>query len=267
MIATSNDCQVNAYCLGDLISDSTEIKNYGQFLIWHQEALQKFLPHELMISAWGDFSMDLIFYRIVAPTIGNSTDIMAEREMTLFLKRLYSHWILNAGKPFQLVSDQSIIRCREIQNKSLKTSLKNLKSAQFHGIRDVRTGSDSFYVLLNSSTSIEPHSKKLLHQILPYIDSTLRQVESFPGPSEEELFCADKVKSSVAKLDSAADLSDRESQIMGFVCAGKTNIEIGLILDISSFTVKNHLQRIFKKLNVVSRSQAITQMRGQLKSL
>jgi DNA-binding CsgD family transcriptional regulator len=54
---------------------------------------------------------------------------------------------------------------------------------------------------------------------------------------------------------------------MGWVCSGKTNVEIGLILDISSFTVKNHLQRIFKKLDVVNRSQAVAKMRGQVTSL
>ena len=48
---------------------------------------------------------------------------------------------------------------------------------------------------------------------------------------------------------------------MGWVCSGKTNIEIGLILNISTFTVKNHLQRIFKKLDVVNRSQAVAEFR------
>jgi len=235
MIAASNDKQVKAYYLGDLISDSTEIKTYEQFLTWHQEALQKFLPHELMISAWGDFSMDIIFYKIISPTIGNSADIMAEREMTLFLKRLYSHWISNDRKPFQIVSDQSIIRCREIQNKSLKANLQNLKSAQFHGIRDMRAGSDSFYILLSSSISIEPHSKKLLHQILPYIDATLRQVECFPVTCQEESVSDNGLNLFEGRSGSETELSDREAEIMGLVCAGKTNIEIGLILDISSF--------------------------------
>lgn len=44
---------------------------------------------------------------------------------------------------------------------------------------------------------------------------------------------------------------------MDWVCKGKTNPEIGMILNTSPFTVKNHLQRIFKKLAVMSRAQAV----------
>ena len=51
---------------------------------------------------------------------------------------------------------------------------------------------------------------------------------------------------------------------MGWVCSGKTNDEIGSILDISTFTVKNHLQRIFKKIDVVNRSQAVAKILNQV---
>jgi DNA-binding CsgD family transcriptional regulator len=68
-------------------------------------------------------------------------------------------------------------------------------------------------------------------------------------------------------MESVLKLSDRELEIMGWVCSGKTNIEIGLILEISTFTVRNHLQRIFKKLEVINRSQAVAKIRGQVLSV
>ena len=55
-------------------------------------------------------------------------------------------------------------------------------------------------------------------------------------------------------------LSDREHEIMHWVGLGKTNHEIGLILGISQFTVKNHLQRIFRKIDVRNRAQAVTRL-------
>ena len=51
-------------------------------------------------------------------------------------------------------------------------------------------------------------------------------------------------------------LSEREAEIIRWVRLGKTNYEIGIILGISAFTVKNHLQRIFRKLDVSNRAQA-----------
>ena len=53
------------------------------------------------------------------------------------------------------------------------------------------------------------------------------------------------------------NLSARESEILAWVALGKTNPEIGSILGISVFTVKNHVQRILKKLDVTNRTQAV----------
>jgi DNA-binding CsgD family transcriptional regulator len=52
-------------------------------------------------------------------------------------------------------------------------------------------------------------------------------------------------------------MSGREQEILHWVTNGKTNFEIGIILGISPNTVKNHLKRIFLKLEVYSRAQAV----------
>ena len=59
-------------------------------------------------------------------------------------------------------------------------------------------------------------------------------------------------------------LSEREAEILRWMRAGKTNQEIGLILNISPFTVKNHVQKILRKLNVTNRTQAVAKS-GQRK--
>lgn len=51
-------------------------------------------------------------------------------------------------------------------------------------------------------------------------------------------------------------LTSRERQVLKWACVGKTNIEIGMILGISALTVKNHMQKTFRKLNVSNRTQA-----------
>lgn len=52
-------------------------------------------------------------------------------------------------------------------------------------------------------------------------------------------------------------LSPRELQILNLVALGKTNKEIGKELFISSRTVQGHLSKIFVKLNVETRTEAV----------
>ena len=52
-------------------------------------------------------------------------------------------------------------------------------------------------------------------------------------------------------------LSKREREILVHIASGQTNAEIGEALFISEKTVRNHITRIFEKLGVTSRAQAI----------
>ena len=55
----------------------------------------------------------------------------------------------------------------------------------------------------------------------------------------------------------AALLSEREVTVMELLAAGRSNSEIAATLFLASKTVKNHINRIFAKLHVTTRSQAI----------
>jgi DNA-binding CsgD family transcriptional regulator len=52
-------------------------------------------------------------------------------------------------------------------------------------------------------------------------------------------------------------LSDREREILELLTKGLSNKEIGNRIDLSPFTVKNHLARIYAKLRVRSRTAAV----------
>jgi two-component system, NarL family, response regulator DegU len=56
--------------------------------------------------------------------------------------------------------------------------------------------------------------------------------------------------------DGAADLTNRELQVLRLVVEAKTNGEIGMLLGISEKTVEKHLDTIFRKLGVASRVEA-----------
>lgn len=55
---------------------------------------------------------------------------------------------------------------------------------------------------------------------------------------------------------SIESLSPREKEVIYWVSLGKTNWEIGIILDISLYTVKNHIKSILKKLDACNRTHA-----------
>jgi DNA-binding NarL/FixJ family response regulator len=53
------------------------------------------------------------------------------------------------------------------------------------------------------------------------------------------------------------ELSDRESDVVRLIAQGLSNKEIGVRLCLSEKTIKNHVSRIFSKLNISARAQAV----------
>ncbi|HEV8664244.1 MAG TPA: response regulator transcription factor [Candidatus Methylomirabilis sp.] len=76
-----------------------------------------------------------------------------------------------------------------------------------------------------------------------------------PRLLEAEAFSDPKAES--ARESSGEELTGREREILRLLASGSTNKEIGQALSISEKTVKNHLNSIFKKLQVTRRLKAI----------
>ena len=63
-----------------------------------------------------------------------------------------------------------------------------------------------------------------------------------------------KKLSSETLLQNQLKLTAREAQVLFWISIGKTNRDIGKILDVSPRTVNKHLQQIFPKLGVENRT-------------
>ena len=61
----------------------------------------------------------------------------------------------------------------------------------------------------------------------------------------------------LARRVSGQTLSEREINVLKLLAQGKSNKEIGSALFVSEGTVKSHLKRIFGKLGVISRTEAV----------
>jgi DNA-binding NarL/FixJ family response regulator len=61
---------------------------------------------------------------------------------------------------------------------------------------------------------------------------------------------------------SRPDLTLRQQQLVGLVAKGLTNKEIASQLNLSEFTVRNHIHRILKQVDAGSRSEAVETIRA-----
>jgi DNA-binding NarL/FixJ family response regulator len=59
-----------------------------------------------------------------------------------------------------------------------------------------------------------------------------------------------------------AELTGREVEVLELIAQGLNNTQIAAQLTISPYTVRNHITRIFSKLQVTNRAQAIVKARN-----
>lgn len=90
----------------------------------------------------------------------------------------------------------------------------------------------------------------LLKILLPYVDDAFRRIEP-ESAHPTEAAAASCAASSIHALTA------REKEVLYWTAQGKGCWETGHIVGISERTVKFHLQNIYRKLNVVNRTQAV----------
>jgi len=72
-----------------------------------------------------------------------------------------------------------------------------------------------------------------------------------------KLIVSPAIAAKLAERLPAEELTPRELEVLRLVAEGKPNKIIGADLSISEVTVKSHVQSVFRKLNVLSRTEAI----------
>jgi len=243
----------------DRVRESIHIKCHLQLLMWLQGEFQRCIPHQILIAAWGDFSQGSVQHDVVSALPSIRSGPLANNKITDFIAYLFQRWVDHGTQPFgysfdDLKFDSEMTAAGEAKPFSA------MRSVLVHGIRDARGRHDCIYVFLNSNPVITPSALDSLHIALPFVDTALRQVAHLPCQYGAEAAPEEKPPDGLP----GQTLSSRELEIMDWVKMGKTNYEIGIILNISTFTVKNHLQRIFRKLDVTNRAQASSQVKDIL---
>jgi DNA-binding NarL/FixJ family response regulator len=122
-----------------------------------------------------------------------------------------------------------------------------------HVLRSIEAGATGYLLKDSSPTKMVDEIRSLAGGGSPISPIIARQVLTyFRRSSPAELL-------DVVALpeDTASTLSAREQQVLGYITKGFTANEIAKLMALSHFTVRTFVRRIYSKLNVTSKAEAI----------
>jgi DNA-binding NarL/FixJ family response regulator len=102
----------------------------------------------------------------------------------------------------------------------------------------------------------------------PSAESELRQATPGDVKIASARIGGEVVRVEVVRTDSdgALELTPRQTAVARLVMEGRTNVEIGEKLNISTHTVRRHLESIFRRLEVPNRAAAAAELkRGRVR--
>jgi len=237
-----------------LVGQSTAITRHAELLAWLQGDMQQCLPHDILLAGWGDFQQGVLQHDVVSRLPGARSYAAGTDGLPFLLGKFHERWVAADLQPCRLdFSEFEYLLGRASLPGSFSGSLRGMRSVLIHGLQDERAQQECLYVLMSAQEIPAEPSSTAIRMLMPSMDAALRQMA--PLPQQRRAAAA-----GARAAEDNCGLSERETQIMAWVAMGKTNSEIGAILNISGFTVKNHMQRIFQKLNVFNRAQAVSKV-------
>lgn len=228
-----------------IISESLLIKRHYELFLW-LTSLRQFIPHDIFVSVWGDFSKGDLKIDVISSLPGVRTSSISGCQLHEIVESAHQAWA-EGGRQARAARMSEAVRINGCDC-AVHVALRGMKSVLVHGLADERGGYESLYLAFTSGPQTLGRCKdkflSLANAIVPQIDVAFRKVAAFPlSPGKDA-------------PSRWLDLSARERQILDWICVGKKNVDIAAELGISHFTVKNHVQRIFKKIGASNRTQA-----------
>ena len=239
-----------------IVQSSSRITRHYELFLLLQGAVQHFIPHEILISAWGDFRTGDLQVDVISNLVGVRTGEINGRYVDRLGKRLFARWVANGRRPMLLANTETEPITHPACDCALTRAMPRMRFVMVHGIYNERDQTDSLYLAMTEGSMLNARTEQrflfLVDAVVHQIDVAYRKVAALKtgGGTENDAAAA-----------GFALLSRREHEIMRWVSEGKTNVEISEILSISSYTVKNHVQRIFRKLEATNRTEAVAKYR------
>lgn len=241
--ARLNDSEREALLLN--IDVSLRVHTRPQLFSWVQGALQSLIPHEVLVCGLqeGRQSPMRVDSFSTAPVDCQKLSETFQQDLSL-VPHLIKLWEENRCQAVICETERgpfaSGALARELARLGVPTVLA-------HGTHDATGNMTSLFAFAARPGAVGPKQAYFADLAVPYLHAAwVRSQVTWP------LDRANATKPAKAGL-----LTPREQQILQWIYHGKSNIEIGMILEISPLTVKNHVQKTLRKLNVLNRTQAV----------
>jgi transcriptional regulator EpsA len=229
-----------------IIDSSTSITQRHQFFLWAQGDVQSLLPHGMLVCVLDDGSGESISIEKFSRTQlceEKFSDLCRPEGGIIF--RLMAAWAAAKNQPLLLCpSRPHAIVYRHFAN-DLKCDALDRVAA--HGMYDANGRTSSFFVFTQFSVPSTERHAYFLELLMPHIHMALVRM----------LFHERHRKDGAVVGKNRKLITERETEILRHVQSGRNNQEIGQLLNISPLTVKNHIQKILRKLHVNNRAHAV----------
>lgn len=222
---------------------SLRVHARAHFFSWTQGLLQSLIRHELLICTLclgkpPAFRADGFSMTTPDPTVFSDVFLRDTSVAPTLLKA----W---EEKRYQPVTID--MTTAAIGSGAFSRELERLGATQLllHGVHDADGRALTLFTFACRPGSIGPRQTYLAQLLAPALHASWVRTQLSRTPSSAD------------KASNQGVLTVRELDILKWIYLGKSNFEIGAILKISPLTVKNHVQKILRKLNVVNRTQAV----------
>ncbi len=230
-----------------IIESSLQVRDLRQFFLWSQGQVQALLPHQLMVCM--QFSPDGSVQR-VEPVHASVIDEAALARLcdprAGLAPRLARHCAASGALPcLAEMADLGGDGARVLAPFRAELQGCGYDNLILDGSGAV-AGDATVFALFGLPMRPGVRHAYFLALLLPYLHLALVRL----------------ARPALARRPDAAPatrraLSGREADIVHWLREGKRNEEIAAILGISALTVKNHLQRIYRLLEVRNRTEAV----------
>jgi transcriptional regulator EpsA len=224
---------------------SLRVHARAHFFSWTQGLLQSLIRHELLICTLCHgkppaFRAD--GFSMTTPDPATFSDLFLRDAAVA--PTLLKAWEERRYQPVIFDCSPS----NPLGNGAFTRELDRLGASQLlvHGVHDADGRALSLFVFACRAASVGPRQAYLAQLLAPSLHAAWVRTQ-----------LQRRAESGGERAQGGSVLTVRELDILKWIYLGKSNFEIGAILKISPLTVKNHVQKILRKLNVVNRTQAI----------